>query len=463
MSEDVYEKLAFYNHWWSTGEVKEGLAKSFKRSLFNKLVERLDYPRILAILGPRRVGKTTLMYQLIQHLLSNKNVDPKHVLYITMDEIGVENLDELFDTYQRFVLMDEIGEEEVYFFIDEIQFMDDWQLMLKKYFDQKLNINFVVSGSSSMDITKGTSDSLVGRIDEHILLPFSFNEYTHFNRENTLPDDLTLSFNYDDLQSLYGSLLEHKKILNIVLNQYLLEGGFPEVNRYDDLMLKYEYIWKDIFEKVVYKDIPSVFNIRDPKLLRSLLEIVAKETCQNVSYTNLSNDLNAKRETISKYLSYLESAYLIDLSTIYSKSKVKEQRANKKVYLTDIILKNALLRTTNLSNRAELGKSVETIVYNHLKNISRKNMDIDISYWRERNKEVDIIFEDGEETIPIEVKYQNDISKEDLRGVIHFCKKFGFNKGFVINKDGLDKKTIDEIDIIFIPLWFFLAIAERKT
>jgi len=463
MSEDVYQKIAFYNHWWSTGKVKKGLARSFKRSLFDKLVERLDYPRILAILGPRRVGKTTLMYQLIQHLLSKNNVDPEHVLYISMDEIGVEDLDELFDTYQRFVLMDEIGEEEIYFFLDEIQFIDDWQLMLKKYFDQKFDINFVVSGSSSMDITRGTSDSLVGRIDEHILLPFSFNEYSHFNGKDTLPDDLTLSFNYDDLQSQYGSLLKHKKRLNIILNQYLLEGGFPEVNQYEDLMLKYEYIWKDIFEKVVYKDIPSVYNIRDPKLLRGLLEIVAKETCQNVSYTNLSNDLDAKRETISKYLSYLESAYLIDLSTIYSKSKVKEQRANKKVYLTDIILKNALLRTTDLSDRSELGKSVETIVYNHLKYISRKNRDINISYWRERNKEVDIVFEDGEETIPIDVKYKNDISKKDLKGVIHFCKKFGIEKGAVINKDGLDKKNIDGIDLIFIPLWFFLPIAERKT
>lgn len=413
-------------------------------------------------MGPRRVGKTTLMYQLIQHLLSKKKVDPKHVLYVSMDGIRIEDLDELFDTYQRFVLMDEIGKEKLYFFLDEIQFMDDWQLMLKRYFDQDLNINFIVSGSSSMDITKGTSESLVGRIDEHVLMPFSFVEYLHFNEQDMPKDDLALSFNYDDLQSQYGSSLIHKNRLNIVLNQFLLEGGFPEVNRYDDLMLKYEYIWKDIFEKVVYKDIPSVYNIRDPKLLRGLLEIVAKETCQNMSYTNLGNDLGAKSETISKYLSYLESAYLIDLSTIYSKSKVKEQRANKKFYLTDIILKNALLRTTDLSDSSELGKSVETIVYNHLKHMSRKDIGMNVSYWRERNKEVDIVFEDGEQTIPIEVKYKNHISKKDLKGVIHFCKKFGIEKGVVVHKDGLEKKSIEGIDLIFIPLWFFLCMEKIK-
>ena len=98
MSEELYRKLLVYNTWWQTGKVKKELTPKFRRELFKKLIERIKLPRIQAILGPRRVGKTTMMFQLIEHLLGNR-VSPEHILYASLDGIEIKNIDALISTY----------------------------------------------------------------------------------------------------------------------------------------------------------------------------------------------------------------------------------------------------------------------------------------------------------------------------------------------------------------------------
>lgn len=455
MTEELYRKLITYNEWWSTGKVRQELAKPFRRRLFEKLTKRIENKRILEIIGPRRVGKTTLMFQMIDHLLTVKRVEPKNILYVSLDETTIRDIDELISAYTGWVLKGDIGKKKVYFFLDEIHFLDGWAVQLKKSFDLAKEIQYIVTGSSAAWIHKKSGESLVGRVDDHVLMPFSFGEYLSFNGMEP-PDAPPVFGSYEKLKDAYAAALLREKALTQMFHKYLLDGGFPELCMYDNLLLKYEYIAKDVFDKVVYKDIPMVYGVREPKPLRALLEIAAKESCQRVNLTSLSGNLGLTRPTTSNYLFYLESAFIVSLSNLYAKSAAKEQRARKKIYIRDISLKNALLRTRDAADAAELGKSVETVVYNHLKNFTYENFGTSVAYWAERHKEVDIVLKLHDAVIPIEVKYRSQISKSDISGLLAFFKRFNCKKGIVVTRDLFERREINGAEIVFVPAWVFL-------
>ena len=127
------EKLTLFNDWWITKKVKEGLLKPYKRPLFNEILRYLDDRQILLVTGLRRVGKTTLFYQLIQELV-NKGVEPTKILYFSFDEESAE-IDDLLKTYREKVLKAEFENTKIYIFLDEIQKTKDWQNKLKIYYD----------------------------------------------------------------------------------------------------------------------------------------------------------------------------------------------------------------------------------------------------------------------------------------------------------------------------------------
>ena len=172
-------ELHIINKHWKDGFIYN---IPFKRALYRDLCQHLPKKFILSLLGLRRTGKTTLLKQLIDYLIIEKNIPRLNILYYTFDEPAEwpEVLDEYLKVSQR-----ELDSPALYFFLDEVQKLPDWQNKIKIYYDHYPNIKFIVSGSSSLFIRK-KSESLAGRILEFILPPLSFTEFIIYKGKEEL-------------------------------------------------------------------------------------------------------------------------------------------------------------------------------------------------------------------------------------------------------------------------------------
>lgn len=162
----MYERsIIERNPWWASGSVPEELICINRREYIGKITGCFKDQKLLAILGIRRSGKSTLIYQSIKYLLDN-GTDPKNIFYINADDFekpGRANLEEALDFCQQNNMVS-LKDKKNYVFIDEIQNVRGWQQLLKKYYDLKYASKFIVSGSSSSLIYKNSSESLAGRI-----------------------------------------------------------------------------------------------------------------------------------------------------------------------------------------------------------------------------------------------------------------------------------------------------------
>ena len=145
--------LEQFNPWWKTGNVKDSWLKPYKRHIYSDIEKYTDKRQVILIWGLRRTGKTTIMFQLIQDLLTY--ADKKHIFYFSFDEI-VFDFKEILESYQQTVLGNNFDEVEgkIYIFLDEIQKVDDWENKIKVYYDLYPNIKFVISGSASVSLRR---------------------------------------------------------------------------------------------------------------------------------------------------------------------------------------------------------------------------------------------------------------------------------------------------------------------
>src|SRR3989344_249323 len=172
-------KLEEFNHWWTMAEVDVELALPFKRDIYIEIEKNIDKRFILALVGIRRVGKTTAMYQIIQKLIETK-IKKENILFFSFDEVSAK-LSEVMETYKEIHNKD-LRKEKIYIFLDEIQKCTGWENELKKYYDLYPKLKFIISGSESLFIRKKTKETLAGRIFEFTLTPFTFREYLRFNK-----------------------------------------------------------------------------------------------------------------------------------------------------------------------------------------------------------------------------------------------------------------------------------------
>jgi len=479
---ELLRVLYVHNPWWTTGRVPEAKAPPFKRRDYYKLLESLDRPEIMAVVGARRVGKTTLMYQLIEYVI--REVGPERVMYISLDDpylkITTESLRAIFDIYPKYVLKEPFSELKapVYFFLDEIQSLKGWDLMLKRWFDLGYRAKFYVSGSSSVNILTGGAESLVGRLRPQIVLPMKFLEtirfqmraadfeqrYNHMNWR--LRDALLDAIRENDATVFYSSLREKANLLAgevdriiLVLQSYLVKGGYPEIVATDDLLRASETL-RNYLHLTIYKDIVRTFKIRDPSAFEELVYVLAKECSQRINYSTLTRALGLRRETLKAYLYYLKSAFLVSESEYYSRSRVKRVRKERKFYINDPGLRNVAVGALDeylLRNPAELGKVVENVVANHCRRLKfnlEPSSELQTFYWKNHGHEVDLVMELSHRPLPVEVKYRDVVDERELKGLTMFSQRHSPPFSIVVTKERLDLSG----DKIFIPLWLFLLI-----
>lgn len=446
----MLEEIIIQNPWWKTKRVSESKLGKIRRSEFNLLQKELEDQKITCLLGPRRSGKTTLMYELVEHLLKN-GISERNILFISFDNPKIRlnlqhNFDETIREFSNTIIREPIDRLSgtAYIFLDEIHKLDDWGNIIKYWQDLGLKIKFIVSGSSSLRILKGSGESLLGRIIFHLILPLKFSEFTG--------RAVSVDFgNYNDIKKAHDELLLEKQELLIKLDEYILKGGFPEVFDITDIERAYEVL-KQYKTLTINRDILDLKDIKEPRILSDLADLLSDYMSQRISYSAFADILNVKVDTVKNYITYLEECFLIYTAYLYSKKQVISTRKEKKLFFIDCGLRNSLLLKE--IDDLEKTKIVENIIFFHILSLKKKELFPKIFYWLDKAKnEVDIVFTLKNEVIPIEVKYSDHIEKKDIRGLLKFCEEFK-TRGLVITKDHLR----NEGNIMFIPAWLFLTI-----
>lgn len=420
------EDLIAFNNWWIDKTVKPSLLQPYKRRLFYELLKFLEDRQILMIVGLRRVGKTTLLYQLIQYLLE-KNVDNGKILYFSFDE-RVESLKEVLGIYQKEILNKSFDEvDRAYIILDEVHKLKNWQEQLKLFYDLYSNIKFIISGSASLNLERRARESLAGRTYHFRLDLLSFEEFLEMKLDLKPPKNL-----------------EELKLWKTRLESYFsdyLKRAFPEIIDEEEEKVK-KYVQESVVERIIYRDLPSEFGLRDVELLRSLIFMVAENPGMILNIEQISRDLKRNKRTISNYFYYLEYALLFRIVKNFRRSFLAASRKMKKVYLSH----PSLVFGISKHYYGLLPKVMECFILNFL------NAEY---YWREKNKEVDFIIERNGALIPVEVKHKAEITKSDLRGLLKFMEKFKIHEGIVITKDLLEEREIKGKIIRFIPTCLF--------
>lgn len=441
---DIQAILRPYNPWWpdSTRGVPELLP--FRRPIFHTLLEDLrQIPQILAVTGPRRIGKSTLLTQLIAKL-AEEGVSPKKLVYYSFDDPALIsqriNIDDFVAILMKELVLNE-PEKTTYLFLDEIQRLDRWELYLKKYYDLKYPIRVIISGSASSPIFKKSRESLLGRVKDYHLLPFSFREFALFSLQSQANLLKEIEDIYENGRAIQGIIAEAprgpkglvpfpqaseplKSILDGLLKKYFLEGGFPEVWSLPTPIAKQEYLYDNQVKKVIYEDLTLAVELRKPELLKqfyiSLLEMPGKE----IAIKSIAAETGINSQQIEKYIPLLEMTDLVYRISKFRSGPLRVRKGMMKFYLVDLALRNCVLRIadTLLNDDAALGMYAENLVYLAL----RKWMGtLQVDYYKDRHGEVDFIVHTGPRLVlPVEVKYQSEIRTDDLRRVRRFMELF---------------------------------------
>ena len=411
----IIASMRDFNPWWE-GKFK---LEYKEREIYPKIKKFLDMPQIIALTGLRRVGKTTIMLKIVEDWISS-GFNPRNIFLFSFDDFKDNHINAVIEEYER-VNNKKLSDEKFLFLFDEIQKVDNWQEQVKVIYDiHKKNIKMIISGSESLFIFKKSKESLAGRIFEFKIDTLTFREFIKFKGVT------------------YGSPDLYRKEYAKLFEEFMLSGGFPELCGIDDKEKIKMYIKEGIRDKILYKDIPSLFKVGDISALNSILESITENPGQLIDISNFSNENKMSRPTLANYLRYLEDSFLIKKIYNFSKNKRKVERKLKKYY-------PALISIDLLFNNDDLSKSkaFENAIINQLK----VNF-----FWRDPYKhEVDAILTENEIT-PIEIKY----GKIETKGLSFFMDKFKIKEGFIISRDEEGEIKADGRKIKIIPAWKWL-------
>lgn len=453
----MLETLMKVNEWWETKEIPKELVPETKRNVFREIVDMVDDRRIIAIIGPRRTGKTTTMFQLMDMLIRERKINPKNILFFSCDDVDLRETKDLIGEairlyFEEFLKLD-YRAEKCYIFIDEIHWIKDWQLWLKKFYDLKYKIKFIISGSSAAKIKKEQRESLAGRIVEFTIFPMTFSEFLEFSGVKLDKNPLN-QISYGKLKAVREKL-GPKHVLQIkkLLDEYLIVGGLPEWFETKNLVKWQKKLREDVIKRVIYDDIATLYGVKNTSKIEALLRLISSLQSHIYSYNSIASTLKIDNEVAAQYISYLKESFILFELLNYAASKEKQLRKNYKYVIFDSGIRNSLERINDL-RKGDTGYILESSILQHFLWNTEKEP-IEVFYWREKELEVDIIVK-GMNIIPIEVKYQSQISARDLAGLIRFIKSYKTARGIVVTKDVLEKRDIDGMEILLIPTWLFL-------
>lgn len=433
--QDALEVIRTQNPWHTTGRVPDRLAHRVERSLARGLWRRLiaDEPhRFHMVLGPRRVGKTTVMYQTVRALLRAR-VARDRVWWLRLDH-PVLMRHSLGDLVKLVLSTGEYRHESpLYLFIDELTYASEWDLWLKTFYDDGWPIRLVGTSSAVAALRDRRMESGVGRWEEQYLTAYNFVEYGELTGVSLARVEAQ-----GDLYETVRWFLEHMgdaPSFEHEIRRYLLTGGFPELltalsgkESDEEIVIESQRTLRtDAVERAVYKDIPQSFSIDNPAVLERLLYVLAANFTGILSPTNLCRELDhLTQPTFDRYLHYLQSAYIIFTLQNYAGNESSRQRRGRKLYFSDTAVRNAALQqgVMAVKDSSEYGRMLENAVAAHFWGYALHGQ-CRCYYWREGKDEVDFVLDHPAGPMAIEVGSGSGHHLSGLRALESQSEKFG--------------------------------------
>lgn len=471
--EQVIKVLRQYNPWWRSPYAIKEESKPQKRLAYYEALKMLNHEsirRFVVLSGARRVGKTTIMYQMIDSLI-DEGVSVKNILYVSFDNpiIKLMDVESILSIYEAMYPI----EGTRYVFLDEIQYTENWQLWMKVIYDSRKDIRLAATDSASPVLEKGAADSGTGRWSILKIPTMSFYEYCRLLQlgDPVLPDFLCPSKLVEMSNAQLGDLMNRFMPLVNHFNRYLMIGGFPELVLSDDDMYAQRMLREDVVDKVIKRDVLSLFNIRSPLLMEKLFLYLCMNSTEIFSATTAAKELeNTSVSTIESYIDALEMSNLIYLARPMNVGRKGALKGKPKIFISDAAIRNAVLMIDDvLSDEKELGAMVETAVYKHITSFYQGST-AQIGYFRkakDNQKEVDVVVELPREKILCEVKYRNNSHIPQTDAIVELCRdeSSGIGHAFLITKrlDDFGITAHDtKVPIMKIPAIAFLYLLGKS-
>ncbi|MDO9254752.1 MAG: ATP-binding protein [Bacteroidales bacterium] len=376
--------------------------------------------RVLVVTGMRRVGKSTLVQQLMATVdtFCYFNFEDEKLLDFTVDHFG-----ELEET-----LIEVYGPAQ-YWFFDEIQNVKQFEIAIRRLQDSGKKI--VLTGSNSSMLSMEFGSKLTGRYKQIELFPFSFSEYLRFRNVTFQEKDFYLP--------------ESKVMLKTYFMQWMEDGGLPEFLKYNDQ----EYV-RTLFDNILYRDIIVRYGIRRHREFRELVQLLVSNISLPVTFSSLQRSIGfSNSDTVKEYMSYLSNAYVFFEMRQYHDSLKKQLRHPRKVFVNDIAFHNLV----GFSNSQNLGRKLENAVYLALR---RKSAELYSFY--EKGECDFILFDEQRKPMAIQVCYNLNSENEarEMDGLAVAMNFFNLSEGLILTLDQDFEIQKNGKSIPVIPVWKWL-------
>jgi hypothetical protein len=358
--EEIFYKS---NPWWEEEYIFNGISREIYLDKLNDVFLNKD---IIFITGLRRVGKTSILKNFISNLINEKDINPQHIFYITLDLIALSdmNITEIVKEYKKIHKIS--SSQKVYLFLDEVTSKENYQQELKNFYD--LENMKIYASSSSASLLKDKNAYLTGRQRVIEVMPLNFDEYLFFKNITIKKSDAYLIESY--------------------FEDYMSDGGMPEYVLTGDI----SYI-QNLIDNIIYKDIIAYHNIKSESVIKDFYKLLMERSGKQLSLNKMANILSIGVDSAKRYLSYFEDTYLI--YTVEKYGKLNERIKNpKKIYAGDIGLKNIV------TGFRDKGAIFENLIFLKIKHLHPSYVYID-------GIEIDFMTED--KTL-IEAKYNSTLN-----------------------------------------------------
>jgi len=396
----------------------------------------LDLSVIVSLVGPRRSGKSWLLYRAMLQL-EERGVSRKQILFINFEDerlmLQTQDLDLIIQAYNE--LYPEIGMEEVYLFFDEIQNVPGWEQFIRRVYDTRSRRLFI-TGSNARLLSKEIATALRGRSVTINVLPFSFEEYLR-----------TLGIEPSHRTQKHRSTLIH------YTEQFMHHGGFPEtIGMPNDYRIR---LLQEYFNVMMFRDIVERYQVTNIDALRFFIRKIFAGVTKPFSVNKAYNDLKSMGYKISNkylydYLKYCNDVYLCQTVSKYDHSEIKQAKSEQKVYTID----SGLLAAVEFSISKNHGKLFENMVYMELLKQGK------LTYYFKGRYECDFMVghSGGMQAMQATWSLNEDTTRErELRGLKEACDYLGTSHGVIITPDIREKLHYQGIDVEVIPFYEMFA------
>lgn len=464
---NLVDCLGALNRWWVTGRVDDIHLYKRIRSEFSSIVRQLDSDRIIALTGPACCGKTTLLYQVADYLIK-LGVPAARILYFAGDEPSLFaheiGIGDIVRAYCASILREDPEKllSPVYLLIDDVDRIRGWRTEVRRFLQKYPSLKLIVTAPSDRQLYASANDDLRLKTDELRIFPLTSRQFIEFycsykdsnfdyiTYKSLLPDFGLMDNPREYIDAIFanvGSFSRFRQEKVRMIDEYLISGGYPGYFGSPGAAQWHKRMREEIIDRCLYADILSRYSIKSPEKLKYLLYHLACGNGLEQPYAGIGRLLSLNTVTVINHLRLLEECGLIMVCENYTGKKPGIIRKNKRIYLRDTGVKNALIRKLAVGPE-DYADEVSGVCAALAGEYAQRGGGR-VFFWRSYHNEVDFVIESGASLLPVQVIYKNNISKWDIRGLTAFTRSHLSREAIVVTKDTL----AIEKNIYYIPFW----------